>query len=194
MNAVSSTLSSDAYRTSRYGPRSTTCAGVSGEKTAESGRAAFARIAETVRPSGQLAVYVYARYGGGHYGPDLIRAVSTRLPAPIMLALSTAAIPLYYVYRIPVLGKLLHLFAPISMLPDWRWRWLDTFDWYTPRYQSKHLYPEVFRWFRDNGFHDVAIFDEPIRMRGVKAAPEAVTQDPVNGRTSLPRLVAAHHA
>jgi hypothetical protein len=53
--------------------------------------------------------------------------------------------------------------------PDWRWRWLDTFDWYTPRYQWKLLYPEVFRWFRESGFQEIEIFDGPIRMRGRKA-------------------------
>ena len=24
---------------------------------------------------------------------------------------------------------------------------LDTLDWYSPKYQSKHTYEEVFRWF-----------------------------------------------
>ena len=60
------------------------------------------------------------------------------------------AIPLYHVYRVPVVGKLLRLALPISMEPKARWRWLDTFDWYTPKYQWKYLYPEIFRWFRDN--------------------------------------------
>jgi hypothetical protein len=47
---------------------------------------------------------------------------------------------------------------------NWRWRWLDTFDWYTPKYQWKFLYPEIYRWFRDNGFEQVELFDGPIRM------------------------------
>jgi hypothetical protein len=91
-----------------------------------------------------------------------------------MLALSAAAVPLYYPYRVPGVGKLLSIACPISLHPDWRWRWLDTFDWYTPEYQWKFLYPEVFRWFRDTGFRDVEIFDGPIRMRGVKGdGPDA---------------------
>ena len=64
----------------------------------------------------------------------------------------------------------LGMVCPISQHPDWRWRWLDTFDWYSPKYQWKVLYPEVFRWFQSNGFRDVELFDEPIRMRGSKAA------------------------
>ncbi len=119
---------------------------------------------------GALAVYLYDRYGFAHLFPDAIRKITTRLPAKVMMAFSAVAIPLYYLYRIPVIGKFLRLLFPISMLPNWRWRWLDTFDWYTPKYQWKYLYPEVFRWFRENRFRDVEIFDGPIRMRGVKAA------------------------
>src|SRR5205814_1898574 len=109
-------------------------------------RAAFGRVAAEVKVGGALAVYLYDRYGIKHRCPDAIRKVTTRLPAKVMMAISALAIPLYYIYRIPLLGKLLHIVLPIPMLPNWRWRWLDTFDWYTPKYQFKYLYPEVFRW------------------------------------------------
>jgi len=134
-------------------------------------RAAFERVAAVVKPGGGLAVYLYARYG--HSFSDAIRKVTTRLPPRVMLALSAVAVPLYYPYRLPAIGKLLNVVCPISMHPDWRWRWLDTFDWYTPRYQWKLLYPEVFRWFRESGFGDVEIFEEPIRMRGLKTTVHA---------------------
>jgi SAM-dependent methyltransferase len=129
---------------------------------------AFARVARSVRPGGQLAVYLYARYGPTARVTDAIRQVTTRMPPRLLLALTTAAIPLYYLYRLPGLGTLLRLTLPISYDQHWRWRWLDTFDWYSPRYQWKFLYPEVFRWFRENGFRDVELFDGPIRMRGAK--------------------------
>jgi hypothetical protein len=125
-------------------------------------------VAVTVKPGGRLAIYVYPRYGPAHRASDVIRIVTTRLPLRVMWAVSAAAVPLYGVYRLPVVGKLLRLAAPISMESDRRWRWLDTFDWYTPRFQSKHLYPEVFRWFRRSGFEDMELFDEPIRMCGTK--------------------------
>lgn len=130
--------------------------------------AAFAHVAGTVKPRGKLAVYLYARYGPSHRASDAIRRVTTRLPSRLMWALSAAAIPLYYLYRTPLVGKMLRLTLPISMEPDWRWRWLDTFDWYTPKYQWKYLYPEIFRWFRDNDFHDIELLDGPIRMSGQK--------------------------
>ncbi|MBI4638179.1 MAG: methyltransferase domain-containing protein [Candidatus Rokubacteria bacterium] len=133
-------------------------------------RAAFDRVAAAVKKGGGFAVYVYARYGSAHRVADVVRRLTTRLPRRLMLALSAVAIPLYYVYRVRGLGEALRLFFAISMHPNWRWRWLDTFDWYTPRYQWKFLYPEVFGWFRANGFLDVEVFDGPIRMRGVKTS------------------------
>jgi SAM-dependent methyltransferase len=131
---------------------------------------AFSAVATTVTPGGGLAVYLYHRYGIGFRASDAIRRVSTKLPFRLTLGLSALAVPYYYLCRIPLLGKVLQLALPISMHEDWRWRWLDTFDWYSPAYQWKLLYPEVVRWFRANGFRDINVFDGPIRMSGVKSA------------------------
>lgn len=129
---------------------------------------AFSQVAEAVKPGGALGVYLYDRYNIGRHVSDAIRVVSTRLPFRVTLALSAMAIPYYYLCRLPALGKLFQMLWPISMHADWRWRWLDTFDWYSPAYQWKLTYPEVCRWFRTHGFHEIDIFDGPIRMRGVK--------------------------
>jgi SAM-dependent methyltransferase len=129
---------------------------------------AFTCVASVVKPAGELAIYVYSRHGSGHRSSDLWRRVTTKLPAPVMFALSTAAIPLHYVYAVPGLGRVCRWVLPISPHRDWRWRWLDTFDWYTPTYQFKYLYPEIFRWFQNAGFSEVSVGDEPIRMRGIK--------------------------
>jgi SAM-dependent methyltransferase len=133
-------------------------------------RAAFDRVAAEVKDGGGMAVYMYDRYNLAYKFSDLMRKVTVRLPLPVMMLFSALAIPLYYLYRIPLIGKLFHLVFPISLERNWRYRWLDTFDWYTPRYQFKFLYPEIFRWFRENRFKDIEIFDGPIRMRGIKAA------------------------
>jgi len=129
-------------------------------------RKAFDRVAAVVKPGGSCGIYVYDRYGLQF--SDLWRKISTRLPHRVMAAITVAAIPFYYIYRLPIVGKLLQILFPISMSPNWRERWLDTFDWYTPRYQWKYLYPEIFRWFHENRFNDIEIADGPIRMRGVK--------------------------
>ncbi len=129
---------------------------------------AFEQVAARVKPGGKLAVYLYARYGSWFRSSDVIRKLTTRLPWRVVLAGSAIAIPLGPIYRIPVLGSLCRVALPISPERHWRIRWLDTFDWYSPTYQWKHLYPEVFRWYRANGFEDVEIFDGPIRMCGRK--------------------------
>jgi SAM-dependent methyltransferase len=138
---------------------------------------AFARVAETVAPGGKLAIYVYSRYGPAHRMSDALRVVTTRLPLRVVWALAAAAVPLYYAYRLPVIGRAFNLALPISMEPHWRWRWLDTFDWYTPTYQAKYLYPEVFRWFRDSGFAVVDLPDGPVRMTGVKREMNGAMRD-----------------
>src|SRR6266404_2621256 len=130
---------------------------------------AFRCVAAMVKKGGGLAIYLYHRYGITRFS-ETIRRVTTRLPTGVMLALAALAIPLDCLYRIPVLGSALQIACPISRHPSWRWRWLDTFDWYTPRYQWKFLYPEVYSWFRASGFHEIEIFDDPIRMRGIKTA------------------------
>lgn len=131
-------------------------------------RVAFERVAAAVRKGGGLAVYVYHGYGLENRSSDLIRKLTTRIPLKAMFALSALAVPLYYVYRMPGLGRILQLLCPISLHQNWAWRWLDTFDWYTPKYQWKFQYPEIFRWFRASGFRDIEIFDDHIRMRGVR--------------------------
>ena len=131
-------------------------------------REAFACIARAVKKGGGLAVYLYGAYGIARHFSNFIRKATTRLPLKVMLVLATAAVPLYYLYRLPVVGWIPRIVCPISMHPSWRSRWLDTFDWYTPFYQWHLQYPEVSRWFRANGFTDLEIFDGPIRMRGIK--------------------------
>jgi SAM-dependent methyltransferase len=147
--------------------------------------AAFARVAETVAASGKLAIYVYSRYGPAHRMSDALRVVTTRLPLRVVWALAALAVPLYFLHRLPVVGKGLRLLLPISMEPHWRWRWLDTFDWYTPKYQAKYLYPEVSRWFRDSGIDIQHLPDGPIRVSGIKRQPNEVSHDGARRYSSL---------
>jgi SAM-dependent methyltransferase len=131
---------------------------------------AFRRVAATVKKGGYLAVYVYFAGGLARYVSDFLRTITTRLPRPIVYYASTIAIPLHAVHQLPLVGRLSQILLPTNTHPNWRWRWLDTFDWYTPKYQWKHRYPEVIRWFRDAGFSDLYVADEPICIRGLKVA------------------------
>ncbi len=131
-------------------------------------QAAFRCVSDVVKKGGMLAVYVYPALGLGRHFSDAIRKLTTRVPAPWMFRLSAVAVPLYYVYRLPVIGKLCQTVLPISLHPRWQWRWLDTFDWYTPKFQFMFTYYAVYGWFRSARYSTIEIFKEPICMRGVK--------------------------
>jgi hypothetical protein len=47
---------------------------------------------------------------------------------------------------------------------------LDTFDWYSPKYQSKHTYEQVFKWYAAMGMEDMRVGESSIAMRGRKPA------------------------
>jgi SAM-dependent methyltransferase len=130
--------------------------------------AAFRRVAAMVKKGGQLAVYVYHAGGLMRYVSDTLRVVTTRLPRPVVYYGSTVAVPLHYLHQVPGIGRVTQILLPTIGHARWQWRWLDTFDWYTPKYQWKHRYPEVLRWFREAGFSDLYVADEPICVRGVK--------------------------
>ncbi len=91
------------------------------------------------------------------------RLVTTRLPTRWLYALCHAAIPLYYLYRIPLFYPL-RLLTKIAMDPDPEWRVLDTFDWYSARYQWKHTYAEVRSWFEGAGDSE-SLFVAPPQRR-----------------------------
>lgn len=129
---------------------------------------AFQCVARRVKAGGTMAVYVYAAMGVSRHFSDAWRKVTTKLPQRLMFYAAAAAVPLYYLYQAPMIGRIFQTVAPISMHRKWQWRWLDTFDWYTPQFQFKSSYPEVWRWFDQAGFHSIRVLDEPICMRGRK--------------------------
>ena len=122
-----------------------------------------------LRPNGQVVIWLYNAYADNLRVNMFYRELAHKLPAKALYALCHLAVPGYYAYRVPVLRSLLHHLVPTpSMHPDPRWRILDTYDWYSPKYQSRHTYPEVFEWFRDAGLVDIEPLSEPVTMRGRK--------------------------
>jgi hypothetical protein len=109
---------------------------------------------------------------------DLYRKATRRMSPKTLHRLCYAVIPLYGVHRvlrkIPLIGKpasgALAYMIPMAHNPDPKWRILDTFDWYSPWYQSKHTYEEVFRWFEDCGLEDLRVVLQPIAVSGRKPA------------------------
>jgi SAM-dependent methyltransferase len=127
-------------------------------------RSAINAIARQVRPGGILAIWVYAPSIRTKVS-DVYRRVTTRLPATMLYRLCALAARLDPVFRIPVVGLVFRTLLPISGERDRAWRTLDTFDWYAPRYQWKHTYPEVFGWFEELGLVDIRILPVPTSVR-----------------------------
>lgn len=132
-------------------------------------RSAFLGLPRFVKSGGEIAVWLY--YPGLRWYllmSRLYRLVTTRLPKERLLGLCRIADPLGALERRGKVGKLLNWFFPVSGHADPQWRILDTFDWYSPRYQWTHSDEEVEEWFREAGFWDIWHGPFPVSVRGVK--------------------------
>jgi SAM-dependent methyltransferase len=137
---------------------------------------AFKGLTDFLKPGGSIAIWLYSGYNHWYRFSDLYRKLTHRLPARWLHALCYLALPLYHLYRglrsIPLVGssasRLLHHLLPISLHPDRDIRVLDTFDWYSPKYQSKHTYEQVFRWFESCGLESLRVLEVPVAVRGRK--------------------------
>lgn len=137
-------------------------------------RTAFSRLPRLLKPGGRLAVWVYSTRLRALVGSTILRLVTPRVPKRWLLRACRIAVPLYHVHCLPVVGRMTSVLLPTSLHPRSEWRWLDTFDWYSPEFQWKHTYEEVERWFRDAGLIDVVRGSFPVSVRGCRPAkPEA---------------------
>jgi SAM-dependent methyltransferase len=129
---------------------------------------AFDNLPKLLRHDGRIAIWLY-RYDAFQWRfSDLYRRFTPKLPKRMLHALSHAAVPLYYVYKVPIAGPFLHWILPVSTHPKAEWRVLDTFDWYSPQYQWKHSYEEVFPWFEEQGLKDIRVLGIPVALQGTK--------------------------
>jgi len=132
---------------------------------------AFRQLVPFVRPGGRICAWVYGTMGPWERFARLYRKVTVHMPKRLLHALCHLAIPWYHVCRLPLIGPLLWTLFPISRHPNPDWRVLDTFDWYSPQYQSLHTFPQVYRWFRSEGLVDISLLDFPVAMSGTRPGP-----------------------
>ncbi|HEV7665132.1 MAG TPA: methyltransferase domain-containing protein [Chloroflexota bacterium] len=133
-------------------------------------RRAFASLPRVIKRGGRLSITVYDAGNKVYVANSRFwRTFTTRLPRRTLHTISYAAAPLYYLWKLPLLGRFFRTLAFISLERDWRWRVLDTFDWYSPRYQSWHTHYEVFGWFKENGFQQVEVLAPSVSQIGVKS-------------------------
>ncbi|HEY0583877.1 MAG TPA: methyltransferase domain-containing protein [Chloroflexota bacterium] len=133
-------------------------------------RRAFGSLPRVLKRGGRLSITVYDAGNKVYVANSRFwRRFTTRLPRRTLHAISYVAAPLYYLWTLPVLGWLFRTVLFISLERDWRWRVLDTFDWYSPRFQSWHTHHEVFGWFKENGFEQVEVLAPSVSQIGVKS-------------------------
>jgi SAM-dependent methyltransferase len=129
---------------------------------------AFRAILRYVRPGGRASIWVYGTMGPWERFARLYRRATVKMPKRFLHALCHIAIPWYYVCRLPLVGPLFWVLFPTNLHPNPTWRVLDTFDWYSPKYQSLHTFPQVYHWFKTEGFVDIDLFEFPIAVAGTR--------------------------
>ena len=129
-------------------------------------RRAFEALIPLLRPGGHIAIWVYSMKLQLLVGGRILRILTPHLPKETLLRLSRIAIPLYRLHRLRRIGIVTGMILPTSVDPDPKWRWLDTFDWYSPRYQWKHTDAEVEGWFKEAGLIDIKRGHIPVSVRG----------------------------
>ena len=139
--------------------------------------AAVKSLAKYLKPGGILAVWLYSGYNKWYRFSDFWRRYTTRLKPETLHTILRIAVPVFYnaeatLRKIPFVGRpvagLMHHLFPVNRHQNSEHRLLDTFDWYSPKYQSKHTYEEVFRWYQTMGMEDMRIGEYSIAVRGRK--------------------------
>ncbi|HET7590133.1 MAG TPA: methyltransferase domain-containing protein [Solirubrobacterales bacterium] len=133
-------------------------------------RGAFLQLPRLLKPGGRIVIWVYtSERRVGYAASDLYRRFTTKMDDERLLRLCRAAAPVGGFYRTRF-GRYLSPLLPVSHHPDPEWRVLDTFDWYAPKYQWKHDWPEVEGWFREAGLEDVRRHEVPVAVSGRRPA------------------------
>jgi 2-polyprenyl-3-methyl-5-hydroxy-6-metoxy-1,4-benzoquinol methylase len=141
--------------------------------------AAVKALAKYLKPGGVLAVWLYSGYNKWYRFSDFWRRYTHKMKPETLHRTLKIVVPFFYrldqwLRRVPVVGRgvagAIHHVFPVNCQTDPEVRMLDTFDWYSPKYQSKHTYEQVFRWFEDMGMEDMHVGDNSIAVRGRKPA------------------------
>jgi SAM-dependent methyltransferase len=136
-------------------------------------REAFLNLPPLLKDGGDLAVWLYY-YTDRLYNwaSDAWRWLLRPMPTWLVYAWSWLLVTLFSdLWTAPIMSRRpwLHLrrLLPVNTHPDRQWRILDTFDWYSPRYQDKDCSPaRVVRWCREGGVRDVRVLTFPTSIRG----------------------------
>lgn len=145
-------------------------------------------LPQYLKPGGTLAVWLYSGYNKWYRFSDQYRKITHRVSPRALHAFFRVAVPFFYwldrgLRVVPIVGKPLagaiHHAFPVNRHPLAEVRVLDTLDWYSPQYQSKHTYEQVFRWFESCGLEGLTVGNSAVGVRGRKPVrnEQPVTSD-----------------
>jgi SAM-dependent methyltransferase len=129
-------------------------------------RAAFLALARLLKPGGRIVIWVYPKEKPAlERVIEIHRAVSRRLPLPLLVGLSRLMAPIGSLKRrlmasrywiVARAGVCLNVLTiGVSMHPDPEVRVCDTLDWYAPKFLSRHTLEEVRGWYAEAGLIDI---------------------------------------
>ena len=157
--------------------------------------AAFKGLPKYLKPGGTIAIWLYSGYNKWYRFSDFYRKFTSKMSPRTLNGILSVAVPFFYhldrgLRVIPLVGRpvagLIHHMFPVNRQTDPELRILDTLDWYSPKYQSKHTYEEVFRWFESCGLEALSVGELTLGIRGRKPAQivqfEQATPQPVATR------------
>ena len=129
----------------------------------------FRALLRDLKRPGLIAIWVYRRGRWFGMGSELLRLATTRMPARSLYGLCRRAVPvLQRLYRLPVAGRVFRLIPASDQGRGLEADVLDTFDWYSPRYQWKYEPDEVAAWFTEAGLERIEQAAFPVAVRGAK--------------------------
>jgi SAM-dependent methyltransferase len=132
-------------------------------------RAAFEALVPLLKPGGRIAIWIYSgepRDRVFSLFSDQYRRITRRMDRERLLRICRRVAPRLGRFYRTRYGHYLMPLLPVSNHPDPEWRVLDTFDWYSPRYQWKHRWSEVEAWFADAGLVRIQRGTVPVSMSG----------------------------
>jgi SAM-dependent methyltransferase len=135
-----------------------------------------------LKPGGLLVVWLYSGYNKWYRFSDFWRRYTHKMKPERLHGILKFAVPFFYnlnqgLKRVPLIGPpiagAIHHVFPVNRQKDPEARMLDTFDWYSPKYQSKHTYEQVFKWYEAMGMEDMRVGEISIAVRGRKPLRES---------------------
>jgi 2-polyprenyl-3-methyl-5-hydroxy-6-metoxy-1,4-benzoquinol methylase len=141
--------------------------------------AAVKTLDKYLKPGGLLVVWLYSGYNKWYRFSDFWRGYTHKMKPENLHRILKVAVPFFYnlhqgLKRVPLVGRPLagaiHHVFPVNRQKEPEARMLDTFDWYSPKYQSKHTYEQVFKWYEAMGMEDMRVGEISIAVRGRKPA------------------------